>query len=77
VDRFNNLMVSAYVTVGGAYFLLLHAGKNEDSIRAFFMEVYEVYVKQLLNPFSRYDSIIISPQFDNHVKLSARKYLSL
>jgi len=26
-------------------FVLLHEGKNDDGIRAFFMEVWELYVK--------------------------------
>jgi len=45
VDRFNNLVVTAYVTPGNARFLLLHDGRNDDNIRAFFSEVYEVYLK--------------------------------
>eukprot|EP01035_Chromulina_nebulosa_P022340 gene22340-28930_t len=31
VDRFNSLIVSAFVTPGGTIMLLLHAGKSEDS----------------------------------------------
>jgi hypothetical protein len=45
VDRFNNLQVTAYVTAGGTRFLLLHDGKNDDSIRAFFTEVHELYLR--------------------------------
>jgi hypothetical protein len=45
VDRFNNLFVTAYVTPGNARFLLLHEGKNDDSIRSFFTEVYELYLR--------------------------------
>jgi hypothetical protein len=45
VDRFNNLFVTALVTPGNARFLLLHDGKSDDSIRAFFMEVYELYLR--------------------------------
>ncbi len=45
VDRFNNLLVSAFVTPGGARFLLLHDGKNDDTIRNFFGEIYELYVR--------------------------------
>jgi hypothetical protein len=29
-------------------FVLLHEGKNEDGIRSFFMEVWELYVKVCL-----------------------------
>lgn len=45
MDRFNNLFVTAYVTPGNARFLLLHDGKNDDSIRSFFSEVYELYLR--------------------------------
>lgn len=45
VDRFNNLFVTAYVTPGNARFLLLHDGRNDDSIRTFFTEVHELYLR--------------------------------
>lgn len=45
VDRFNNLFVSAFVTPGGARLLLLHDGRGDDAIRAFFTEVYELYLR--------------------------------
>mmetsp|Transcript_27485 Transcript_27485/g.27705 ORF Transcript_27485/g.27705 Transcript_27485/m.27705 type:complete len:132 (+) Transcript_27485:221-616(+) len=76
VDRFNNLMVSAYVTPGGAYLLLLHEGRNEDAVKGFFVECHEVYVKYMLNPFAAPDSPICSPQFESHIRSISRKYLS-
>jgi hypothetical protein len=45
VDRFNNLFVSAFVTPGGARLLLLHDGRGDDGVRAFFGEVYELYLR--------------------------------
>ena len=45
VDRFNNLFVTAFVTPGNARFLLLHDGRSDDNIKAFFHEVFEFYVK--------------------------------
>ena len=51
-DRFNNLLVTSYVSPGSsARFLLLHDGRNDDSIKSFFSEVYELYVRIMLNPF--------------------------
>jgi len=70
-------MVSAYVTPGGAYLLLLHDGKNEDAVRGFFIDVHEVYVKQMLNPFASFDTMIVSQQFDTHVRAAARRFLSV
>ena len=42
VDRHNEQLVSAYVTPGGARFLVLHDARNEDGIRAFCTEAHEV-----------------------------------
>ena len=75
VDRFNNSQVSAYVTPGGATFLLLHSGKGEDSVRQFFIEVHELYVKHTLNPLIQLDAPIVSPKFDELVhKVAQRLY---
>jgi hypothetical protein len=72
-------------------FVLLHEGKNDDGIRQFFMEVWELYVKvsglrrclsdadlglqTMLNPFHTAHSVIRSVVFDSRVRGSARKYL--
>ena len=75
MDKFNSLMVSAYVTVGGKYLLLLHNGKNEDLVRTFFTEVHELYVKYMMNPFAIPDTPIVSPQFNAHVRHLARRLI--
>lgn len=80
MDKFNFQLVSAYVTQGGKTFLLLHNGRSEDSIRIFFTEVHELYVKLMMNPFysagnDSSDAPIISPYFDSQVRSLARKFL--
>ena len=46
VDKFNDLLVSCYNTAGHARLLLLHDSRlSEESIRAFFQDVHELYVK--------------------------------
>lgn len=76
VDKFNFLMVSAYVTMGGKYLLLLHNGKNEDMVRAFFTETHELYVKYMMNPFAVPDAPIASPQFTAQVRNIARRLIA-
>ncbi|CAA7260166.1 unnamed protein product [Cyclocybe aegerita] len=75
VDKFNEWTVSAFVTPGNMKFVLLHEGKNDEGIRAFFMDVWELYVKTLVNPFHTAHTTIRSSVFDTRVRASARKYL--
>ena len=52
VDNYNGqLHVSCFMTASGTRFLLLHERANEDAIKAFFNETYELFVKVLMNPF--------------------------
>ncbi|KAH8113412.1 transport protein particle complex subunit [Phellopilus nigrolimitatus] len=75
VDKFNEWTVSAFVTPGNMKFILLHEGKNDDGIRAFFMDVWELYVKTLLNPFHSAYTPIRSTVFDTRVRASAKRHL--
>lgn len=75
VDKFNEWTVSAFITPGNMKFVLLHEGKNDDGIRQFFMEVWELYVKTMLNPFHTAHTTIRSGIFDGRVRASAKKYL--
>mmetsp|Transcript_18838 Transcript_18838/g.41047 ORF Transcript_18838/g.41047 Transcript_18838/m.41047 type:complete len:135 (+) Transcript_18838:370-774(+) len=76
VDKVNHQQVSTFLTAGNVKFMLLHGGKSEDSIRNFFNDVYELYVKLLMNPFYAYDTPISSKAFDTRVRAIARRYLS-
>ncbi|KAH9978050.1 transport protein particle complex subunit [Lactifluus volemus] len=75
VDKFNEWTVSAFVTPGNMKFILLHEGKNDEGIRGFFTEVWELYVKTMMNPFHTAHSMIKSAVFDSRVRASAKKYL--
>ncbi|OAY68599.1 Trafficking protein particle complex subunit 2 [Ananas comosus] len=48
VDRFNDLVVSVYVTAGHTRLMLLHDSRNEDGIKSFFQDVHELYLKVTL-----------------------------
>ncbi|KAK7353664.1 hypothetical protein VNO80_19115 [Phaseolus coccineus] len=86
VDRFNELVVSVYVTAGhilymwGLFtvdkkkFMLLHDSRNDDGIKSFFQDVHELYIKTLLNPLYLPGSRITSSHFDTKVRALARKW---
>ena len=39
------------MTAAQVKFLLLHDGKGEDAVRAFFRDVHELYLRVMMNPF--------------------------
>ncbi|KAI5660516.1 hypothetical protein M9H77_29309 [Catharanthus roseus] len=47
IDRFNDLVVSVYVTAGHTRLMLLHDSRNDDGIKSFFQEVHELYIKKV------------------------------
>ncbi len=58
-----------------AKFLLLHESRNEDGIKSFFNEVYDLFVKVVMNPFYESNQKISLQSFDERVKSAARKHL--
>ena len=54
--------------------MLLHETRNDDGIRAFFNDVWECYVKALMNPFYAVDKAINSPMFETKVRGIAKVF---
>ncbi|KAI6173421.1 hypothetical protein M3Y98_01079700 [Aphelenchoides besseyi] len=77
IDKFNEWFVSAFVTASGARLLLLHTQKNEEGIRSFFQEIYEVFIKYTLNPFYQTNNPIKCVNFEQKVVFYARKFLNV
>ena len=48
---------------------------TEEAVRNFFTEVYENWVKAVMNPFYRTDMEVTSPVFRTRVAAAGRKYL--
>jgi hypothetical protein len=66
--------VSAFVTAAQIRFLLLHDGRSDDVIKAFFRDVHELYLKVMLNPFFMPSSRISTPGFTQKVRILARQH---
>ncbi|TFK76118.1 transport protein particle complex subunit [Pluteus cervinus] len=75
IDKFNEWTVSAFVTPGNVKFILLHETKNDEGIKSFFSEVWEGYVKTMLNPFHTGHTRIRSTVFDARMRAAAKRYL--
>ncbi|WFD41088.1 TRAPP subunit [Malassezia japonica] len=75
LDRINDWTVSAFLVPGNAKFIILHEHKHEEGIRNFLMDVWELWVKVMMNPFQEPNDPIRSPSFDTRLRAAARRHL--
>jgi Sedlin, N-terminal conserved region len=69
VLSFSTLMLKDY------RFLLLHDGRHEEGVKAFFTDLHELFTRATLNPLYVDGEPIASPVFSERVLQLARKYL--
>lgn len=75
VDRYNDQSISAFVTPSNYRFLLLHENRQEDGVKMFFTDLYNLFTKATLNPLYVDFQPITSTLFRDKVMLLARKHL--
>lgn len=91
VDKHGSSYVSAFVTSGRMYnviflcdisnsldtrFMLLHKNqKGDEHLKQFFLDINELYLKIMMNPFYQFNTPITSKAFKERVIQAAQKRL--
>lgn len=75
IDSFYGLVVSGFLTYGNIKFIMVHGNGvvDDPTTKTFYYEVYELYLKTLMNPFYKVNDPISNPTFDSKVRVLAKK----
>lgn len=72
---FRSVQIGRLNRFARSFLQLLHEKKDEDAVRNFFQEVYELYLRAMLNPFYRLNTPIETPTFDTRVNALGKKFI--
>lgn len=78
IDEYESYLITAYVTYLNTKFIIISDKTvtiNYNSFKKFFMNVHELYIKQIMNPFNSKNAFITNELFDCKIRVLGDMYI--
>lgn len=78
IDEYESYLITAYVTYNNTKFIIItdkSKAINYNSFKKFFMNVHELYIKKIMNPFNVKSAPITDSLFDCEVRVLGDMYI--